>query len=179
MEDEAGEDGAGEDNTGEGETGSDREIRRAWTIKRREMFLDRLAETLNVRASCRAAQIATSRVYEYRRANAEFAERWRAAVVAGYDRLEAALMVHAGIGVDDDGNSLPFDAELALRLLGRHTARMQGKEVRHRGGYIKQATAEETNAVILKKLALLDRRAQTAAARGAPPALPAPAKAAS
>lgn len=143
--------------------------RKVWTRTRECAFLDHLAATCNVTAACKAASISVCVAYGRRRRDPVFAGAWRAALLTGYDVLEAKLLARAGAATDhalrglDDDN---FDAELALRLLTHHGSRMraQATGTAKPQNRVKRATPEETDAAILKQLAALDRRAKIAKA---------------
>src|SRR3546814_16779491 len=53
-----------------------------------DIFLDALAESSNVAASARAADIAANAMYRERRRNPGFAARWHEALCEGFARLE-------------------------------------------------------------------------------------------
>ena len=145
------------------------ERRDGFTKARRLRFLEALAATCNVRLSARITGINVTSVYARRRRDPEFEGQWRAAILAAYERLETALMARA-LGTDapvaadcDFGDpedilaEAKIDAELAFKLLNRHraTAEGRGRPIRP-GRHI--ATEEETNAALLKQLAVLRRR---------------------
>lgn len=140
------------------------ERRLTWTRQRREDFLNHLAATCNVALSCRAAGPCVSGAYALRRRDPAFAAQWRAALLTGYDRLEAALLEHATRALTavehDEIPTEPFDPRMAIQLLSIHEARMRAHEAgATRGGAkVRRATEAETDAAILKQLAALDRR---------------------
>jgi hypothetical protein len=86
----------------------------------REVFLERLAETSNVTASCEWAHIGTSQVYASRRAEPEFARKWQAALCEGYDNLEMELLYRLRAGDTGEAGGKKFEYAVALRLLGAH-----------------------------------------------------------
>lgn len=142
--------------------------RGGFTKVRRKRFLAILAATCNVRIAVDAVGIAATTAYYWRRDDAAFAAQWRAAIAAGYDRLEAALLARA-LGTDGGAAGCDFgdpeaiipeaqiDAELALKLLNRHRATAEGRDRPMRPGrHI--ATEEETNKALLKQLAVLRRQ---------------------
>ena len=145
------------------------ERRDGFTRVRRERFLRALAATCNVRVAAKACGIGVTSIYARRRADPEFAALWQAAIEAAYERLETALLARAmgtgGAGAvpsdfGDPDDILPeaeIDAELALKLLNRHRATAEGRDAQMRPGrHI--ATEEETNAALLKQLAVLRRQ---------------------
>lgn len=146
--------------------------RKVWTRARETAFLDHLAATCNVTAACAAVNISACMAYGRRRKDPVFAGAWRAALLTGYDELEAKLLARAGAATDharrgtDAGD---FDADLALKLLAHHGSRMraQAAGTAKPQNRVRRATPEETDAAILKQLAALDRRMKAKAARKA------------
>lgn len=132
------------------------------TDRQRTLFLDMLATTCNVRKSAEAAGVSNVSVYRWRRADPAFAEQWRAALLTGYDRIEAALIRRALTVLGEEGDTVDrgnFDVEDALRLLHNHRSwERRPSETRVRA--VRRATEAETDAAILKQLAALDRRAK-------------------
>jgi hypothetical protein len=94
-----------------------------FTQKARETFLAELSLTANVQSAARAANVHANTFYHHRLNDAAFAHQWRMALLAGYDRLELALIRRA-LGFKDepqDGEETgELDVELALRLLTRY-----------------------------------------------------------
>jgi hypothetical protein len=82
----------------------------------REAFLAQLSVSANVRKAAEAAGIPGSTVYHHRLIDPAFAHQWRMALLAGYDRIELALIRRA-MGLPDDAGEL--DVDLAFRLLNR------------------------------------------------------------
>src|SRR3546814_11683070 len=60
-----------------------------------DIFLDALAESSNVAASARAADIAANAMYREPRRNPGFAARWHEALCEGFARPEAELLSEA------------------------------------------------------------------------------------
>lgn len=71
-----------------------------WTKERRTRFLQVLATTCNVRMATRAAEMRPTAAYDLRKRDAVFAGLWDEAMAIGYERLEAALLERALIGVN-------------------------------------------------------------------------------
>jgi hypothetical protein len=105
------------------------------TGKRRQRFLDALAETGNVTLSARAAAVSRASIYEHRAADAVFAKAWEEAEQIAADRLEAEAwrrgvegvpepLVSAGRLVGDaDGKPMfvqRYSDTLLLALLRAH-----------------------------------------------------------
>jgi len=99
------------------QAGSDAEagaLPRNW----RSAFLAALAETSNVRQSCEAAGVNPSTVYDLRRRDAGFAQRWLDALCEGYDNLEIEMLHNLRSG--EDGDAPKFNFAVALRMLLAH-----------------------------------------------------------
>lgn len=71
------------------------------TPKKRKLFLETLADTCNVRDSCKAAGIARNSVYLWRKADAKFAKEWEEALDLGADALEDEAVRRGRDGVDE------------------------------------------------------------------------------
>jgi hypothetical protein len=134
-----------------------------WTAKMRASFLDHLAATCNVKASAEFIGVDPVSVYVLRRRDAKFADAWAEALALGYEMLETLLVGHALSGDAADvlncgaeARSGPVTVDLALRLLSMHRD-ATGKP--RRGGPARQfATADDTDAVLMKKLAAIEAR---------------------
>lgn len=140
-----------------------------WTAERRATFLDHLAATCNVTRATRAAGMGNNSVYALRQRDETFAAQWRAALSAGYERLEAMLIERATLGVRAESaeallgeapvpDPATMDIELAKWLLSRHGAREGGKP-RAPGGRVTRATEAETDAALVRQLKALGKRA--------------------
>ncbi|MFC4293596.1 hypothetical protein ACFO0A_00835 [Novosphingobium tardum] len=93
--------------------------------RRFTLFLDELAATSNIAASCRKADLQTSQVYERRRKDAEFFRRWQVALCEGYDLLEMSLLYRLRMGEVKPAGSAKrgvrsFDNATSFRLLAAH-----------------------------------------------------------
>jgi hypothetical protein len=134
-----------------------------WTKKMKAAFLDHLAATCNVKESAAEIGVDPVSVYGLRRHDAEFRANWADALACGYEMLETQLVGHALAG-DGSGELTgaaesvgPISVDLALRLLTAHRNAMTGKMAR--GGPPRhRATKAETDAAILKKLAVVEKR---------------------
>lgn len=137
--------------------------RQRWTAAKRTAFLDLLAATGNIAATCRELDIWPSAAYKLRRTDTDFASAWTRAIRTGYDRLEAMLLAKAGAAAEDAEATVDagaIDTALALQMLRLREARQRAQaagtaKLQNR---VKRATPEETDAAILKQLAVLDRR---------------------
>lgn len=78
---------------------------------KKKAFLARLAATCNVSESARAAGAGVSYFYTVRRIDVAFGEAWKAAVMAGYDRLEEALLARSIARLREEGDAADGPAE--------------------------------------------------------------------
>ena len=100
----------------------------------RDIFINALAETSNVKAAADAASVSQSLVYKNRRDDPEFARRWYGALAEGYDNLEMEMLGRLREGrledVAPDGTKRKFDIGTAFRCLIAHretVAREKGR----------------------------------------------------
>jgi hypothetical protein len=84
----------------------------------RDYFLEKLAETSNVKASADHAGVNTGRAYQARREDPAFAAAWRAALYEGYQHLEMEVLGFLRSGDPER----KFDVANAIRLLAAHKA---------------------------------------------------------
>lgn len=135
-----------------------------WTDEKKDLFLDHLAATCNVKQSAAVAGVDPVSVYGLRRRDPEFAAAWGDALALGYEMIETQLVGHAleGSGKAAMTNGAvaktgPIDVDLALRLLTHHGGAMAGR--RPQGGpRRKRASRQETEAAILKRLTAIEAR---------------------
>jgi hypothetical protein len=105
-----------------------RVAKNGWSARRERLFLETLAATSNVSASCKAAKVSDTSVYRRRSTDATFAAAWMAALCEGFARLEMELLHRALSGVPKqtvggDGRrttTREFSERLALGLLAHH-----------------------------------------------------------
>jgi hypothetical protein len=138
----------------------------SWTMSDKAAFLDHLAVTCNVKASCAAIGKAENVAHAMHRRDPAFAEAWGHALHSGYATLEAMLIERARGSIPipigetkvtiDPGQ---MDTELALKLIDRHLKRLQGGAHKGMQPY-KRVTEDKTNAALLKRLKALHRRLQ-------------------
>lgn len=138
-----------------------------WTKERRELFLDQLAATAHVGEAAEAVGMTVTGAYALRRRDDGFADQWRAALLCGYDRIEAA-MIRKALGMSHEpvvdsaatGN-VPgpgeIDVNIATHLLARHRATVE-KTGRKVAGASLRATRAATAATLLRKLAAVEKR---------------------
>lgn len=144
-----------------------------WTKTRRACFLDVLALSCNVRLASSEAGMSAQNAYRLRRTDPEFAALWREALVAGYERLETELIQRAlqsvnAIQPGDGGEEAAeaanavvekMDIKAILQVLAHRRATVEdGMRPNRRDVRRRMATEEETNAALLKKLAILERQ---------------------
>lgn len=98
--------------------------RNSFTVKKREAFLSYFAATCNAKASARAAGVAHSTVFDWRKKNAPFRDAWYEALDEGYARLEAELVRYSAeqLAVKASaraasGAGKDFDPKVALAVL--------------------------------------------------------------
>jgi hypothetical protein len=129
----------------------------------RKVFLATLATTSNVTAAAKAAGISTQKVYETRRASAEFNRAWQVALCEGYDLLEFELLQRLRTGEIKPAAGAKkgvrtYENATALRLLAAHRENvMKQRSVR---------TNQDSEAIILAINAKLERIRQRAIAEG-------------
>jgi hypothetical protein len=114
-----------------------------------DRFLAQLAVSAHVEQAAAEAGLALDTLHERRRRDPAFAQGWRAAVLTGYDRIEAALIRRALGQPDAPGAKL--DVQLALALLTKHRPAVEraAKEAKEAGFRAPRDVAE---AVLLGKL---------------------------
>jgi hypothetical protein len=165
---------------------------RAITKLVREIFLIELAATCNVRLAASRAERHSTAFYALRTRDSDFAEEWRAAIEAGYDRLEAALLRRALAVVEGDDASDPVTGEpdataanvhkalarreplgemtvaQALDVMTRLRPLVAAKRASGRRGVTKGVpTPEETNAEIMRRIRILRHQSSERAAPAA------------
>ncbi|WP_432768338.1 MAG: hypothetical protein HEQ22_13055 [Sphingopyxis sp.] len=152
--------------------------------EQKQLFIDALAATCNVRRAAATAGFSYSGAYKMRRHEAGFAEAWQGALETGYARLEMALVERAILTVEalpeEDPAAPPVVGTMtvaqAMDVLNRHRAtveRGRARQVRPRKG--ERPTAEETNAVFLARIAIMERqRGDFAPGGGGEDAVPGP-----
>lgn len=129
-----------------------------WTGEKRETFLATLAQTLNVTASARAAEMSPASARMLKRRDAGFAEAWEEAMIAAYEELELALIRRATKGVSKPvwhqgkrvGRERVFSESMALQLMAQHRTTVM--ELRARRGI--GAAHDEADEAIRARLIL-------------------------
>jgi hypothetical protein len=104
-----------------------------WTPRVEDRFLATLAATCNVKAACAEVGLTAASAYAHRKRWPAFAERWDAAILAGYERLDAGLIAGAIALLDPELPELygppieavvaPVSVDDAIRLVRLHERR--------------------------------------------------------
>ena len=160
---------------------------RFWSDEAEGVFLDKLAATCNVTLAARACGFSGVTVYRRRRRDPAFAQRWEAALVQGYARLETALIRRAtetfdgpgpgpgpgpgagpgaGPGPDPDAPLRAVTFAEALNLLRLHKSGAAAERARRGAGPQRRPrTLDDVRDAILTKLeAIIAMREEDAAA---------------
>ncbi|NMW31719.1 hypothetical protein HKD42_06570 [Altererythrobacter sp. RZ02] len=100
-------------------------------LERQARFLETLALSGNVRACCRAVGIGPNTAYRWRRASADFARLWDAAMVSARAHAEQVLADRALNGIEEPvfyhGEEIARRRRYSDRLLLAHLARLDAK----------------------------------------------------
>lgn len=139
-----------------------------WTKAKREVFLTELAASCNIRRASAAAAMGQTSAYRLRRRDPEFAKAWQAALEIGYERLETALVRRALEAVGEISiDALDERAELiekmpvdqAIHVLRFHRDSVkQGYPRTRRSQQRHVATQAETDAVLIKRIGMVERQ---------------------
>ncbi|MCA0209550.1 MAG: hypothetical protein LCH74_10855 [Proteobacteria bacterium] len=142
----------------------------------KQAFLEVLAESCHVRRAAAAAGFTPSAAYSLRRRDPSFAEAWQAALESGYARLEMALVERAiqtiEVAHDDNPDAIPAVGAMtvaqAIDLMNKHRASIEGgRAKRIRPNAHNRPTAEETDAEILRRIAIMEQHREREAEKGA------------
>lgn len=149
------------------------------TLAKRQTFLVELAATCNITLAAERAGMHVVTVYRVRARDADFAAAWRDALNAGYERLEAALIRAAqasiaGVttgavdGIAAAGKAeaqapeplatmtVPQIIDMLTRIRPQREAMAApGRVHRHAD---RRPTPEETNAEIMRRIAIVRRK---------------------
>lgn len=131
----------------------------------RRNFLSKLAETSNVRYACDYAGVNPTTVYDLRRRDPGFQQRWLDALCEGYDNLEME-MLHAlrrGEGKD----SPKYNFAVALRMLQAHRDTVGREKARRIDVDVEQVRASIALKFEKMRDRVLARRAREAEAAAA------------
>ena len=127
----------------------------------RSDFIAKLAETSNIRQAAEYAGVSPTTVYDLRRRDPGFAQRWLDALCEGYDNLEMELLYHLRTG-EGAGSATKFNFAVALRMLIAHRDTVTREKARR-----VDVDAEEIRASIEHKFAMMRERVLARRARAA------------
>ena len=132
-----------------------------WTDEAEAIFLDNLAASCNVKLSAAAAGFSTVAIYNRRRSDPGFAERWQAALAQGYARIEMALVKSAtdaldGLKLDPETPIPTMTVKDAINILQLHHASVKGGDTRRPGWLARPRSLDEVRESILRKLAAFE-----------------------
>jgi hypothetical protein len=143
---------------------------KGWTKARRTAFLTELAHSCNVSRAHKAAEMGERGAYALRQRDPEFARQWQQALELGYSRLELALARRAlevlgELELDERAEPLAtMTVEQAIAVLNLHRRSVQ-QGAAHQRRLHHVATQEETDAVLLRKIAMIKRQRAIAQSR--------------
>lgn len=130
---------------------------RQWTPRTEARFLKALASCCNVAAACRAVGLSHAAAYNHYHRWPDFAKRWDAALAEGYERLDMALLDHAGrvfapVDYPPDVPIEPMSFDQAITLLKFHQQRVHKIGKRPGRPWTYKRTADEVFESIAHKL---------------------------
>jgi hypothetical protein len=133
-----------------------------WTQEAEALFLDHLAASCNVRYAAKQVGFSTVAIYNRKRSDPGFTQRWDAALAQGYARLEMMLVQSA---TDRDADKVP-DPEVpfpdmtvreAITILQLHRASVTGDgTTRHAGWRGHPRKLKDVKASIIAKLEAIE-----------------------
>lgn len=127
----------------------------------RKDFLAKLAETSNVSRACEHAGVGPRSVYDLRRRDPGFAEKWAAALCEGYDNLELEMLHHLRSGESTASGASRFNFAAAVRMLLAHrdaVAREKGRRTEVGAAEIRESIDRK---VAQMRQRIIARRART------------------
>jgi hypothetical protein len=127
----------------------------------RSDFLAKLAETSNVRNACEFAGISPTTVYDLRRRDVSFAQRWLDALCEGYDNLEMEMLCHLRTG-ESTSSASKFNFAVALRMLLAHRETVSKEKARRVDVDVEEIRASIETKVARMRERVLARRAHEA-----------------
>ena len=140
-----------------------------WSDEAEAIFLDTLAASANVTLSADAAGFSTPTVYRLKARRPDFADKWRVALIVGFDRLEEELLRAAidSIVAFDYDEKRPIARMTAVEAMNvlrahRHEVRETGRG--HPGARARVRRIEEVRESILTKIEAIERGMARAAA---------------
>ena len=134
--------------------------RKRFDAGRRQVFLDWMGATCNLRLSAEKAGVAPITVMRHRRRDPGFAEEWRVALEQGVARLEAELLAAAWPeAAEAAADATGFDAEMGLKIYKTLHGAPAATPAAGRGGRTPRvATDNEMRAELVRRLGVLRRR---------------------
>ena len=141
-----------------------------WTKAKRGRFLQVLTETCHVERAVREAGMGPTAAYDLRRRDTKFAAQWQEALAIGYDRLETALLRRAlevieGLVLEESAQPVEkMTVAQAMDVMSKHRASVERGAARGRRPQARHiATQAETDAVLMKRIAMVERQRARAA----------------
>jgi hypothetical protein len=127
----------------------------------RSDFLAKLAETSNIRQAADYAGVSPTTVYDLRRRDPGFAQRWLDALCEGYDNLEMEMLYHLRTG-ERGGDAPKFNFAVALRMLLAHRETVSKERARRVDVDVEEVRASIELKVSRMRERVLARRARLA-----------------
>ncbi len=134
------------------EPGAQKRANAGWT----KPFLAALAETSNIKASAKTANVPLATVYRLRKADRQFAGDWQAALFEGYASLEMEVLGY----LRAPDTSPKIDVANALRLLAAHKETITKERAKRAS-----VSAAEVRASIERKVQVLRKQVEADEAR--------------
>ncbi|MCB2074833.1 MAG: hypothetical protein H6917_12850 [Novosphingobium sp.] len=133
----------------------------------RREFLSKLAETSNVTRSCEHAGVNPSTVYDLRRRDPGFAQRWLDALCEGYDNLEMEMLAHLRHGESAEPGARKFNYAVALRMLLAHRETVSRERARRINVEVAEVRSSiERKVSLMRERVLARKRREEAQASG-------------
>lgn len=134
----------------------------SWNVGAEATFLNHLACSCNITASAKKAGFSRVAVYNRKRNDCGFAERWQAAIAQGYSRIEALLIRRAedslkGLKIDPDSPIPVMTVAEAMNLLKLHKPSVEANGTNPHRWRMKPADPDAARAEILKNVAAVRR----------------------
>ena len=133
-----------------------------WSEEAEKIFFDALAASANVSLAADEAGFSTPTVYRLKAKRPDFADKWRAALIHGFDRLETELL-HSAI---DSVASVEFDCERpiprmtvdqAIGILNAHRKEVRGTGANGPGRLPPRRSLADVQDSILRKIEAIER----------------------
>lgn len=138
---------------------------RQWSPRIETRFLEALAATCNVKASCSEVGMTPSSAYRHRKRWPGFARRWDDTLDAGFVHIEMGLIDAAGVflagedDIGDPGAMTGMTVAYAIELLEMRERAAKAKVTnrRKRGWWRREPDIEQVRAEILRKVDAIER----------------------